>query len=211
MKKGVSILIFLFVLGTQMTAQNEGDERANEIPKGTFKAGLVLGLNACQIDGDAFAGYNKLGLQAGIEVAYRVDNLWMYSVGIFYNQKGSRTNPQINRLFGVTHYQLDYVEVPLMLNYVDGGIRISAGLSYGRLIDIDIALDAVDETALRAPYYLDNDFSVVLGFGYFIDEHWGFDFRWTRSILNIVDLDVGNIINQPQVNKYLSFRSTYLF
>lgn len=210
MKNGISILVLLFLLVTQIAAQ-DGDDRANEIPIGTFKAGLVLGLNACQIDGDAFAGYNKLGLQVGTEVAYRINKLWMPSVGILYSQIGSRTDREINQAFGVTHYQLDYVEVPLMLNYIDGGIRISAGLSYGRLIDIDISLDGVDETADRAPYYLDNDYSVVLGFGYFIDEHWGFDFRWTRSMLSIVDVEVGNIINQRQVNKYLSFRATYLF
>jgi hypothetical protein len=210
MKNVISVLVLVFLLVTQVSAQ-DGDDRKNEVPIGTFKAGLVLGFNACQIDGDAFAGYNKLGLQAGIEVAYRVNDLWMPSVGILYSQKGSRTDREINQAFGATHYRLDYVEVPLMLNYIDGGIRISAGLSYGRLIDIDIALDAVDETVLRAPYYLENDYSVVLGFGYFIDDHWGFDFRWTRSMLSIVDTDVGNIINQRQVNKYLSFRTTYLF
>ena len=202
--------MLVFLLVTQISAQ-DGDDRKNEVPIGTFKAGLVLGLNAGQIDGDGFAGYNKLALQAGVEVAYRVNDLWMPSVGIFYNQRGSLTSSGITSLYGVTHYQLDYVEVPLMLNYIDGGIRISAGLSYGRLIDIDILLDAVDETAERAPYYLDNDYSVVLGFGYFIDDHWGFDFRWTRSMLSIVDVEVGNAINQRQVNKYLSFRTTYLF
>lgn len=187
------------------------DDRNAEIPLRTFRLGLVAGINAAQVDGDDLAGYNKLGLLVGGRVTYRTSENWMPSMGIFYSQKGSRSELVLSGNFFETHYQLDYIEVPVMMNFMDGGVRISGGLSYARLIDLDIMIDDIVETDDRLPYYRENELNVVLGFGYFIDEHWGFDFRWTRSLYSIADLSVGNVINKPQVNKLLSFRTIYHF
>ena len=210
MKTWILILGICISPFTNIIGQDDENDRSDEIPIGTFKLALVAGLNAVQIDGDDFAGYNKLGLLAGAQVAYRTSDIWMPSVGIFYSQKGSRSDIQTSRIIE-TRYRLDYVEIPVLWNYIDGGVRISGGLAYGRLIGLDILINDIDETNERAPYYKNDDYSVVLGFGYYIDEHWGFDLRWTRSMWSIVDLDVGNIINQPQVNKFLSFRTIYQF
>lgn len=195
-----------------MIAQTELSNSGGDIPIGTFKAGLVIGLNAAQVDGDDLAGYNKLGIMGGGVVSYRVSDIWMPSVGIFFSQKGSRSDILSNpNGFPETHYQLNYIEVPLMLNYIDGGIRISGGFSYGRLLNLDIVVNDVDETSEREAYYRNNDFSGVLGFGYFINKHWGFDLRWATSLVSIVDTNVGNVINERQVNKYISFRAIYQF
>jgi len=183
--------------------------KGGDIPIGTFKLGIVAGLNAAQVDGDALAGYNKLALLGGLEVSYRIKERWMPSLGILYSQKGSRSETVPSGRFYETHYKLDYIDIPVLMNYIDGGIRISGGLSYGRLINTNILIDDIIETEDRAPYYRNSDFGVVLGFGYYIDKHWGFDLRWSQSIRSIVDIDYGNIINQPQINKFLSFRAIY--
>ncbi len=208
------ILILAFVSMASVSSWAQDDEggalsKGGDIPIGTFKLGIVAGLNAAQVDGDALAGYNKLALLGGLRVVYRTSDKWMPSVGIFYSQKGSRSETIPSGSFFETHYQLDYIDIPVMWNYIDGGIRISGGLSYGRLIDTNILIDDIDETDDRAPYYKNNDFGVVLGFGYFINKHWGFDLRWSQSIISIVDINVGNVINEPQINKFLSFRAIY--
>lgn len=217
MRYFILILGMIAMMSAPVLAQDDDDNKESalakggDIPIGTFKLGVMVGLNAAQVDGDALAGYNKLALLAGLEVSYRTSERWMPSLGINYSQKGSRSETVPSGLFYETHYQLDYIEVPVLMNYVDGGIRISGGLAYGRLIGVDIMIDDIIETEDRAPYYRENDFGVVLGFGYYIDKHWGFDLRWQQSFISIVDLDVGNVINQPQINKFLSFRAIYQF
>lgn len=208
-KRKQILLLIVAILGTcTLQAQDEKDDRYN-IPIGTFKLSLVAGLNAAQIDGDALAGYNKVGLMGGLRVGYRIKKSWMPSFGILYTQKGSRSQTRLD-LFD-TNYKLDYVEIPVMMNFMDKGVRISGGLAYGRLLNINIIQQDFDETDLRAPYYRNNDISTVLGFGYFINDNWGFDLRWTRSIFSIVDIEVGNVINERQINKFLSFRALYQF
>lgn len=215
--KYLVIILMIFVAPFVSFGQNEESPKKTESPKGddipigSFTGGLVVGFNAAQIDGDNLYGYNKLAILAGARVGYRVSKNWIPAMGIFYNQKGSRSELVLSGSFYEINYSLDYIEVPVTMNFIDGGVRISGGLSYARLIDANIIINDVDETDGRLPYYRENELSVVLGFGYFISEHWGFDFRWNYSLFSIVDLDVGNVINRPQVNNYLSFRSIYQF
>lgn len=208
-KQHILLCCLLALMPFFANAQEDEKPDEQQIPLNTFQAGLILGFNAGQIDGDDLAGYNKLGIVAGGQVAYRLRESWMPSVSILFSQKGSRSQPQLDGF--LTNYSLNYVEVPVVLNYMDGGIRISGGLSYGRLLSLDLLQRDIDETNLRTPYYRDTDISTVLGFGYFINKNWGFDFRWTRSIFSTVNIDFGNVINERQINKTLSFRAIYLF
>ena len=202
------ILLFVFCFSNLVIAQDD-DDKKDEIPIGTFKLSLIAGLNAAQINGDDLAGYNKLGLEAGMEVSYRLKESWMASVSILSSQKGSRSEPRLD-LF-LTHYKLNYVSIPVMMHYMDGGVRISGGLSYNRLLSSYFLQRDFDETADRTPYYRDNDINVVLGFGYFTNSHWGFDLTWSNSVFSIVDIDIGNIINERQINRLLTFRTIYQF
>jgi len=201
------ILLFVLSFSTLVVAQD--DNQKDEIPIGTFKLGLIAGLNAAQINGDDIAGYNKLGLEAGAEVSYRIKESWMPSVSILFSQKGSRSEPRLDGF--LTHYKLNYVSVPVMMHYMDGGVRISGGLSYNRLISTYFLQRDFDETAEREPYYRNTDINVILGFGYFTGNNWGFDLRWSNSTFSIVNIDFGNIINEPQINRLLTFRTIYLF
>lgn len=215
--KYLVIILMIFVSPFASFGQDEDkpkkteSPRGDDIPIGSFTGGLVVGLNAAQIDGDALYGYNKLALLAGAQVGYRLSEKWMPTVGILYNRKGSRSELVLSGSFFESNYSLDYIDVPVTMNFIDGGVRISGGLSYSRLIDGNIIINDIDETDDRLPYYRNNNLNILLGFGYFISEHWGFDFRWTYSLFSIVDLDVGNIINRPQVHNYLSFRTIYQF
>ena len=201
------ILLFACLFSNLALAQD--DDKKDPIPIGTFKLSLIAGLNAAQINGDDIAGYNKVGLEAGGEISYRIKESWMPSVSILYSQKGSRSEPRLDGY--LTHYRLNYVSIPVMMHYLDGGIRISGGLSYNRLLSSDFLQRDFDETTERAPYYRNTDINVILGFGYFTSNHWGFDLRWSNSTFSIVDIDFGNIINEPQINRVLTFRTLYQF
>ncbi len=95
--KYLVIILMIFVAPFVSFGQNEESPKKTESPKGddipigSFTGGLVVGFNAAQIDGDNLYGYNKLAILAGARVGYRVSKNWIPAMGIFYNQKGSRS------------------------------------------------------------------------------------------------------------------------
>lgn len=106
----------------------------------TFYGGLIAGGTFTQVDGDNFAGYTKVGgTFGGIVYAQLVDKL-AGSIEILYTQKGSKSNKtQVsnNRLYLISQYDinLNYAEVPIMLNYFDRRkSHFGAGISYSQLI-----------------------------------------------------------------------------
>jgi hypothetical protein len=110
-----------------------------EVPR-TFYGGLIGGASFSQVDGDAYAGYNKVGMNAGGIVYARLADKMAASIEILYSEKGARGAIDF-RLNGndtvVTDYRirLRYAEVPIQLNYFDRRrSHFGAGFSYSQLI-----------------------------------------------------------------------------
>ena len=59
-----------------------------------FSAKAIAGLTASQIDGDASAGYHKVGLQGGLGVAARLKGKQSASIEFLFTQRGCRNQPQ---------------------------------------------------------------------------------------------------------------------
>ena len=115
--KKIIVLFFLF-LPLSLIAQR-------------FTGGVELGLNASQIQGDLWAGYNKAGLVAGAFVFTRFDDRWGAQMEIRYAAKGSSINingPYIEKI------RLQYIEIPVLgtFDLVDK-IKLQAGISFGYL------------------------------------------------------------------------------
>lgn len=160
-----------------------------------FKAGGIAGLTASQIDGDLSAGYNKLGLQAGLRVIARLKEHTESSIEFLFSQRGCQSelikNKFDNYPFSLT---LNYVEVPLQWHYKDWLIegddesknfyRVSfnAGLSYARLINAKVDDENSWLSGVAPDYLKKNDFSFCLGFNFFVNRHFGFTVRYNRSI-----------------------------
>src|ERR1043165_9035546 len=68
-------------------AQNPADYY-EEIPR-AFYGGLVVGANFAQVDGDNYAGYHRIGINAGGIVYTKFDEHLAASIEILYSQKGS--------------------------------------------------------------------------------------------------------------------------
>lgn len=102
-------------------------------------AGLSLGFNAAQIDGDGVGGYKKMGLMFGGYAFYDFSEKFSFEPGIQYSQKGSREVE-----VGLLHLRFHYIEVPLMFNYNihprrtpgDDKIVIHGGPSLGYTIGV---------------------------------------------------------------------------
>jgi hypothetical protein len=159
-----------------------------------FRAGAVAGITASQVDGDLSAGYNKLGLQAGLRVIGRLTQRTDASLEFLFSQRGAQRE-LIKNKFGDPQYPftLNYVEVPLQWHYKDWLIEgddasksyykvsFNAGFSYARLISTSVKDQEENPFFDLLPDYLNkNDFSFVLGFNFFANRHLGFTVRYNR-------------------------------
>lgn len=192
-----------------------------------FKAGIVAGVTASQIDGDLSAGYNKLGLQGGLRVIARLHKKTEASVEFLFSQRGAQRELVKNK-FGDPQYPvaLNYVEVPLQWHYKDWLIEgenesdnyykmsFNIGLSYGRLIGTRLKDGPENPFYGLVPDYIKkNDFSFVIGFNFFAGKHLGFTARYNRSIGFMYDpRDWANPPYDRAWNGHcLYFQTVYLF
>lgn len=130
------VCVFSFSFSPAAHAQNPNNYY-EEVPR-TFYGGLLLGMNAAQVDGDNYAGYKKFGINAGGIMYIRIAENLAGSVELLYSQKGARSDgaqksgPAIIQKYKVT---LDYAEIPLQINYFDKRrSHFGAGFSIGRFI-----------------------------------------------------------------------------
>jgi hypothetical protein len=96
-----------------------------------FKGGIVLGMNASQIDGDHWAGYNKAGLVGGAFVLTDFKDKWSGQMEIRYAAKGSATP----KYYATQRkYRLQYIEIPVLAQYEPlNNLKLQFGLSFGYL------------------------------------------------------------------------------
>jgi len=186
-----------------------------------FGAGIVAGINASQIQGDDSAGFNRLGVRAGLRGLVFLSEKSGFSLDLLYSARGS-TNElgfQNNYLRWVIH--LDYVEVPVRFYYRDwlapaGFYRVqgSAGLSYGRLFNTRVVDNIL---ANEQESFSQNDLSVNLGIAYRAGRKFSFEVQYTRSVIPLYNNKKHlNIAGEPRY-KYslwgylLSFQGVYEF
>lgn len=203
-------ILFLFCLPALLLAQ---DEEYEDVPTGTFQAGLIAGFTASQIDGDALIGYNKFGYQIGGRVAVRIKERWEPSLEILFTQKGSRSsNIEGIDNGGTSLYSMNYIEIPIMMNYRDDGIMFNAGFSYGRLVQLnEVTIADVNDTPTYEPLYRKNEFAFIGGLGYFFNKHFALTLRYSSSLFSVADYEFGTPITEPQVHRQITVRGLYMF
>ncbi|HTN46689.1 MAG TPA: porin family protein [Flavipsychrobacter sp.] len=136
---GAFIAFTIIALGTGFNtfAQNPGNYYVED-PR-TFYGGLLIGTNFSQVDGDSYAGYHKIGLNAGGIMYVNLADHLAGSVEILFSQKGSRGHKNLESANGalISKYRIDlnYAEVPVQINYFDKRrSHFGAGVSYSQLI-----------------------------------------------------------------------------
>ncbi len=160
-----AILFIVFtMIPSFVTAQEDNSYFSGEK---TFYGGLLLGANASQIDGDGFSGYHKLGLNVGATVYWHFIPKVGVNLELLYSQKGSRgvhqsESPYFGAYFEQYRIHLNYVEVPLIVNYfISQKYHIGVGASYNALVSHKETYEAVSQ------YFIDPD--VYLFNRYFVD------------------------------------------
>ena len=189
----------------------------NALAQQRFKAGLVIGLNASQIQGDDIGGYNKLGLQGGLRAIAVLKEKMDISFELLYSQRGSYSkysSPKCPN--GDEKIALQYVEVPVLFSYKDWfqeedgyyKVQASAGISYGRLLGATAEGSCHDDLTDK---FNTNDIGFTGGVEYFASEHVGFGVRWSKSFNLLYNKDKHDPGRNSLRGFFLSFRGAYVF
>lgn len=212
--KGIGLVLFLMISASGALQAQDRQQR--------FKAGIIAGVTASQIDGDASAGYHKVGLQGGLRGITRLKEKQDLSVEILFTQRGCRSQPKFFPEYSTT---LNYVEVPVQWHYKDWlanqdsdapdfyRIHVNAGLSYARLINFQNKFDDSGAGITAAlPDLNENSFCVVIGASFYASPHIAFTFRWHRAVNNLYSpgkpgTNYANSLNEH----FLAFQTMYVF
>lgn len=199
--KEISNIILILLLPMMMYGQR-------------FNFGLKAGLNFSQVNGDRIAGYDKLGLDAGVKTNILINDRIDMVVELLYSQRGAAS--EISWSGNNAEYSLimNYIAIPVLVELKDWiseekakdayyRLRLRGGLAFGRLI----SLEENGRSDIEAK---DSDLSIVLGAGYYANRHLGFSLRYTRSILS---LDEVTIFSEPVqvIPHHVTLSINYMF
>ncbi len=172
-----------------------------------FKGSAVFGINLAQIDGDALAGFNKLGLTGGVKLAYPIKDNVDINLEMLYSQRGS------NAGFGFgsqaeSYTDLKYLEIPIYANIMDWFItdedyhkvKAHAGLNFSYLFDVASSNGVVSNDI---DTYNRNNIGYLLGVDYMFTKNLGLTLRYSRAFNSIVD--------NRAISYWITVRTEYSF
>lgn len=197
-------LVLVFLTGW-FTASRCQDAPKTEL---RFRGGMILGLNASQVDGDDYAGYHKLGLNGGFMAQIPVSKKFFVSMEILYAQKGAKSRTYAGF---PTEYRLviDYAEVPLLINFQEkSAVNFGIGVSYGRLVRTREYRDELIQPPTDD--FKRDDICGVANGTYLISDHFQVSARFAYSLFPMGHRDYSNFNNRGMYNNVLSFRLAYV-
>lgn len=144
-----------------------------------FNGGLVGGIVASQVDGDAFAGYNKAGLFLGGYTNIDLTPKTLFQMELEFIQKGSRHAPDTLD-YRFYKLRLNYLEMPLLLKFkLKNKFSVELGMTIGYLINW--SEDADYGAPVTYNPFKKYDFSTLLGVDYLLTDNLHLNLRFTDS------------------------------
>ena len=222
----IIIAVFLIAFTGTTYAQEEDDGEPHglyvERPK-VFRGGAVVGANFAQVDGDYFAGYHKIGLNAGGIVYAQLAKRVALSMELLYSQKGSKSNigePSLtlqNVFIAKYGISANYIELPIMINYFDKRkSHAGIGVSYSRLINSKETLqidsnNVIKDIDLNNKYpFVANNFDFLAGVDLNLWKGLFLNIRFQYSIIPIRTDIPPNYSRADQYNNLWVVRLMYL-
>ena len=179
-----------------------------------FGGGAMLGFNATQVDGDDMAGYNKIGLNGGFMADYPLSNIFSLSMEILYSQKGTSCHNGPNQYCanGSSKLQMNYADIPLMINYHDKtGVSFGGGLSIGRLVKTKYTYQGTLQNQPPAAPYNKFEYEIVASGTYMFATHVGVNIKYAYSIKPFAYSATSNFVNKGMYNNVVTGRLVLLF
>ncbi|MCS6916882.1 MAG: outer membrane beta-barrel protein [Chitinophagales bacterium] len=190
-----------------------------------IRGGVVLGINASQVDGDDYAGYTKVGLNAGFYGQIPISPRFFVSTEILYSQQGAKSRVRQGLpLEFLTRY--DYAVVPVLLHFQEKeAINFGAGFAFARLInqqrfanqieqpDASICSSRPDIGIIQPEYIClkRQNFMVTAEGNYLVTPQFQLNVRFAYSIVPMGYYGSSNFVNRGMYHNLLSFRVRYVF
>ncbi len=154
-----------------------------------FRAGPLLGMSFSQVDGDNYAGYNKVGLHLGGFVSRHINDRWEAQLDISYMQKGSREapNPKEGK-YDDYKIHLSYIQFPLVARYRYKQFSAEGGASINVLLNSEEEIDGTpigDLPAHDIVPFQNIEWATVFGLNYHFSDRLWINCRWLYSINRI--------------------------
>jgi opacity protein-like surface antigen len=154
-----------------------------------FNGGVVAGICASQVDGDTYAGFDKLGFQGGVFVNTKFSDAWGAQMEIKYNGKGARKRTSKDD-FETYSLTLHYIDLPLMVNFtIKEKYILDAGLVPGYLFAKNGEENGYKFTDEEISAFKKFDLSWLLGFNYKITDNFIANIRYSYSLFSIRDYE----------------------
>ncbi len=175
-----SLILILFLLSIKLSSQTNS----------VFTLKPSLGINGCQIHGDNYSGYNKVGAFGGIAVNARLKNNASFELGFYFSQKGARHNSNPAKGdYSFYHVILNYIDLPLSFRFnVNPKYFITMGPSVAYLINYKENINYTDYTGAYPFNKLET--GVNIGLGRKIKDKFYVEVRSSNSITSVRDYGV---------------------
>jgi len=176
-----------------------------------FKAALMAGANASQIDGDNLAGYHKWGFNGGGRVYMMLNDNLSVSLELLYAQKGSRSTKYEVDPDSTVRVTLNYAEIPIMFNYHDQDRAIfGVGVSYARTLNYRYEKGGLNTTDVSPPI-LNRDINFVADVTFIVRKRFGVNLRYNYSLAPIGYNQYSKLKNHEMLNGVVCLRVMYFF
>ena len=138
--------------------------------------GIKAGLNSSYVDRDGAIDYDsKLGFHVGGLAHIHVSNHFAVQPEIVFSTQGGE--------YGDEKLKLNYINVPVLAQYMTSGLRLQTGPQFGFLVAAERKLGNVEVDVDDA--FNSFDFSWSFGAGYLFSSGLGIDARYNLGITDI--------------------------
>lgn len=183
----------------------------------SFNGGLIAGPTFCQVDGDQYAGFHKIGFTAGGYVNLPIAKHFAIQMELKYTQMGahSSTKEVVEYYYPPYNLTLHYAEIPVMLRYDFGHFKVKGKPLSNLALELGVGLDFLlkyhGELDAITQYWKLNFFSVTGNFGvhYFFTDHFGIGARMMYSITPMQTNPTPQWFFDHSYNKVIQLTLTY--
>jgi opacity protein-like surface antigen len=151
-----------------------------------FNGGLIAGFNACQVDGDTYAGYNKFGLALGAFTNTNISEKFAGELQIRFMQKGASKKVTENDLSKYVS-KLNYIELPVLLRYNQTpklSWHFGPGFGYLFKYTVEDENGPLNDDAINFRSF---DLSAMAGVQYKLAKKLGISVTFSYSLVPIAD------------------------
>lgn len=179
----------------------------------TFRGGIVAGFNGAQVEGDNLRGYHKFGFAGGFVSFVRLSSMFSLNINIEFSQKGTKSTLENTPPHLSYDLRLNYIDLPVIVHYHDfERVILGLGLSLNTLVNWKEYINDFPAHEAGSTPYSRIDLMGKASVGYFFNEHFGADFRFSHTLIPIrpkptVPTDFWRTF---QFNNVLSLRLIYL-